>query len=164
MSSIYDDIKDIRALHVVTAIPQESLYQQGPLPSADARVVAFLSELHARTQFAGMVAVDQTGGFVQALVRDPLVVSFCTAAMALMSMVPGSLQAETARDMRNRSYILKLGLFYTPAQLLELRDAQASGTRLPSQPTAAPTPTQRRMSFRGLKSISTGVADPKNRP
>lgn len=167
MSRMYDSAEGIRALHVVSAIPQHWLEHASDGNQADPLVVGFLLELYTRMNFASGVDRNDSRPFISALVRDPLVVAFCRAAVELQRRESGTVQAETLLDVRTMSYIVKIGLFYTPAELQRMRtttplDLAAS----PAVPTPPPPvqPAPRRLSLRGLKSISTGVADPKTRP
>lgn len=164
MTGIYDSVSSIRALHVVSEIPQDWLENVPDGIQADQQVVAFLLELHSRMNFTSGVSQDNTRSFISALVRDPLVVAFCKAAAGLQQKERGEVQAETFNDYRTRSYVVKIGLFYTPQELHRMRSAAPVAPAPVAPPPQPASPATRRLSFRGLKSISTGVPGPNNRP
>lgn len=167
MTSLHTALQGLRALHVVSSITQDSTENwQTAGEDVDQRVVELLVGVLNETAMSRGIPENARPGFAYALMRDPLIAAFCIGAHDLSSRLKGEIQAEIARDHMTRSYIVKIGLFYTPAQLMDLRKTPAPAVAQPHQPAppVPATPPARRLSFRGLKSISTGVADPKNRP
>lgn len=164
MATLFQRPEDLRALHVLASIPYEAIYRRADDEALDGNVLSFLVELIVRMQVESRLRNQgDIAAFTAAMARNPLIAAFCLSARALLAQQKGEVQAQLDQDIVRRNYVIRIGLFYTEDQIQAMSSAVEHSAPAPVEKAAAKEPT-RRMTFRGLKSISTGVADPANRP